>query len=310
MPNPTLTGLVRHNWTNATIANFHALAAAVAFVHHEVVSSGSGWTEIRNKSGIPGFRTLISGDSASRPDPAQICAPHGYTDGTDGQGQLFIGNAPDDQTMAQVWTSSSPIYAGRWSESWRACAAGFTKFRFLEDEERLLLVVGNDSSQRWAAGSGAWLKPLTDNGSGEADGRVKGMFTSGSLPIESGFWGDMHAFMSSYRFQNANALSFSMCGAWLPWSIATFARVWRFGAYQIDTTDAGLVDMNGDAPLLKVPYRAYDTPFKFVGYGRQLPAMTEGIDNNTINDGSGTLRGYTISGSPVTVQDTLGVMKL
>ena len=310
MPNPTLTSLVRHDWQ--VVASPQALLEAVAalpLTHWAVASSGTGWLELRNTSGIVGFRVLLAGAAAGRPDVAQLCSPTYYFDGTHGQGELFAGVAPDNQTMAEAWDSADPIYAGRWSGYWRASGSGFNRFRLIENEEQLLLVTNRtDDGSRWALFTGAVLKPLSDSASAETDGRLKGMMTTQSLALANGMLADNQAFPSSYRTENAGRATNAQAGIWGTPDKTVWQRIWRFGTYHMDTTDAGLVDTAGDTPLLRLPFRTVGPPYYFVGYARQLHAVLEALDNQTLRDGDGALKGYTLSASSASVSDAVGLV--
>lgn len=314
MPNPVLSNLIRHNWITlgaATPEAFHASLQETlpTCTYWELRGSGDDYTEARNKSDLSGFIVLFTGGTTVRPDSSQLASPGAYADSNDGKGEIFVGVAPDNSAMSGLWTdAANPYGSARWSEFWRCAASGFTRYRIMEDKERIFVVFNNaGNGERYAAFCGAIIKPLSDDGSDETDGRLKGMMVSGTLPIADAMLGSISEFTSSYRVGNSNDKLASQCGIFLPTDKTVFGRIWRFGTYTIDTTSAGLKDISGDTPLLKLPYRMHDTPYYFVGYARQLYGVLEALDNQTIRTGAGTLIGYTVAASSTTVKDTLGL---
>ena len=189
-------------------------------------------------------------------------------------------------------------------------AGNYNQLRVIENEEQLWVITRNTlTGQRYVAKFGSIIKPLTDSGSNETDFRLKGMGTAGGVPLTQTFNFDIdNQFTDSYLTQNANQLNQAQIGIWSPANKNIFVGLSRISRYIISSVGAGMVDVNGDGPMLKIPYILSNSPKTFVGYGRQWYAMQDALDNMPINNRSAVLKGYTIASSDITVYDALAVM--
>jgi len=277
---PTLT------WSQTAYASTGYLAPTDAQVINALIANaGALLTRWRVISSVASTYIEFGGPIGSAEENARILVGVNPTAGycsPDASGNaIWAGYAPEGGTgTLGTWNSATPYGAGvRFTGYWKAAGtASRESFYFIESEETLAIVFRDDSADGYSFyKAGAIFDPLTFPT--EADGRIRGVFTSGNTNISTTF----HAYpdpFTGYGNSNGNP----HIGIFRPTVPTIFDAVKPHSRFDIDT-NATLVGLDFDEALLSRTYYSNQTPRYFVGILRQIYISRDRSNRTVTNEG-------------------------
>lgn len=307
MPLPTLT----HNQTAVTSTGsltptdqqvLTALETNIALcTYWEKDASGDGYLIIRPKatSPVPKFRVILCGNPT-----AGYMAPDTTIAG------IWIGILPEGgDYVYSNYQSATPYGAGpRFSGYWLSCKTLVAEnVYFIENSEYIVPAYSDDSADlTWASIAGPiFVGPTAGNA--EADGRIWGIITAGSVSagISISFWS-----VSSTGFMgHASSSQAAHVGIFKPTVPTTFQAVSREASTVLaQISDTGLTTI-GDSP--KEIWRALNyaqtavVPYYPAGRLRQMYLAKKGSNRDIITSGGSPI-GYRLAkGVSPTIGETV-----
>lgn len=256
-------------------------AALAAATYWEKKTEGSNYIEIGPKSGsaIANFRAIVSNNPTT-----------GYASPDTTATGVWFGINPSGGTLSS-YTSATPYGGGvRFSGYWRCEADAITENVYLiESDEILAIVFMDDSAEVFhICCFGALFVPADGDTIGaESNGRIYGMFTSGSTAIASGFWGTTTGLM-----RHGTSATQAHVGCFQPDSPST----WHSIDCHLTTGDLTTVTSRGGYKrLLPLYYTRTSSPTYEVGRLRQIYAFEDTYIRNTISNAAMTVIGYTVA---------------
>ena len=262
---------------DAIIAN----AASMLTSWRVISSSASTYIELGAPTGSPveNMRIIIAVNPGASADLVPDTAANA----------IWYGFAPDGGTLG-TWNSATPYGADRFSLYWRCAATGLAEsFYFIESNEALAIVFRDDSTDNFYCGlAGAIFNPLDFDA--EADGRLYGMLTTSSRPINVSNWNSHTEFMS---FQNS--AGYAHAGCFNPLTPTQWLRLNRVdGNYGVGPSTY----KSGNSKEIKLPpvYQDAFSPWANIGVARQLYKISDRINRTEIT-GEGLVLSSTTSGT-------------
>lgn len=273
--------------------------AISAATHWRGVSSGAGYLLIGGKVGGPmeNFRALIT-----------INPTAGYMSPDTTGSAIYVMIAPPSAVTRAAptlgtYNSSTPFGSDRVIGYWRCCATGVAESVWIEETADTLDIYFKDDSTGavYGCGFGAIITSPADQTGNcvEVDGKIYGLYTSGSTNIFTAFWASSSQFLTHNG--SAGQAHFAIFKPSSPTTVQTVTRCMP----TIDTTTT--VDLNGKLNHLPIYIYNASAPAYLIGKLRQRGAVQDYACRTVLTDSNtSTVKAYCVSqsNSPSTA-DTL-----
>ena len=266
------------------------VTSASDMTYWEIIASASDYILFRPKAGsaIPNCRILIGGDGAG---PAFVLAPHNTTANV-----LYAGLAPDSgkDVLTNPWNGAlNPFdtdrFTGLAKVSSIMSSVTCEMFWFIESEETLTFYFFNSATDAVRGFSiGAIVAP-PDDSDGEADGRIWGIFSSGTNVISNTFTTSLVEYLGHLN-NNIGA----MAAIFDPTTPSTVVKV-TLCIVMNSLQEQHFQTQRGGAGLYPIPIRLYASPFNYIGEYRQMAFWQKATTRGKIVNSDGSPKGYIFS---------------
>lgn len=246
----------------------------------------------------PGTNTqtvLIAGSAVNQPNTGAMASPD-----TTATNTLFV-NMTRGSGSYNSWTANPPITGGSASFGyWRAwpTSAGVGSVYLWESKECIATIVSTTAGTTYGFIAGAILDPETTGASeAEADGRLYGMFTAGTIAaISTG----MNGAGSNTFIGNHNGSANGNHGGVLSPGTTTIIPLMTQTTIRSSTTNSF---RNSGGKFIRLPILMSKTsPETFMGRLRDIVYCTDGKTGQKLTDGA-TIVGYLIGSHTTTDND-------